>query len=133
MASEKHYDFKDWEGQPFFQNNAQQITDSIRKWHGASFRLARILEVDYPDTAAVAQELRGQIEEFQKNLPLITSLLSPANGAEEWEEIRRLMPTLTEDFGSPENNLSLKNLLEMGAMDHIEEIEITCHKAEKKF
>jgi len=64
MAYEKHYDFKEWEGSPFFQQQANVITSSVQKWHSASFRLYKVLEADYPDTAAVAQELRSQIEEF---------------------------------------------------------------------
>lgn len=66
-------------------------------------------------------------------MPLITSLLSPANGSDEWTAIRELLPKLEDTFGSPEDNTSLLQLLEMGAMEHIEDIEIICHKAEKKY
>lgn len=43
------------------------------------------------------------------------------------------MPSLPENFGSSEESITLKQLLDMGAMEHIEDIEITCHKAEKKY
>jgi dynein heavy chain len=133
MAYDKKLDFKDWQTSAFFQQNPAEITSSVTKWHQLSFRLYKALEADFPDTAAVAQELRNEIEEFQKYTPLITNLLQPANSQEEWEEIKAVLPNLPENFGNPEENINLKQILEMGAMEHIEEIETICHKAEKKY
>lgn len=81
----------------------------------------------------MAQDLRTEIEEFQKYIPLITNLLQPANSQEEWDEIKACVPDLPESFGNPEEQINLKQIIEKGAMDHIEDIEGICHKAEKKY
>jgi len=51
-------------------------------------QLYKKLIEDYPDTAEVAQDLRGTIEAFSKNLPLIKSFTSEAMQGEDWEEIQ---------------------------------------------
>jgi hypothetical protein len=63
-AFDKQYEFKDWQQQGLFQQNSQHISSRVQKWHSASFRLYKVLEADYPDTAAAAQDLRSSIEEF---------------------------------------------------------------------
>jgi len=46
---------------------------------------------DYPDTAEVAQELRGKIDIFSKNLPLIKCFTSEAVLDEDWNEIQKVV------------------------------------------
>ena len=108
MAYDKKLDFKEWQNGAFFQCQPEYIVQSVTKWYQLSLRLSKNLEADYPDTAAVAQELRAEIEEFQKYTPLITNLLHPANSLEEWEDIKACMPNLPETFGNPEEQISLK-------------------------
>lgn len=50
--------------------------------------LNKKLDEDNPDAAAIALELRGNIEEFRKHLPLIKYLSSEAILDEDWKEIK---------------------------------------------
>jgi hypothetical protein len=42
---------------------------------------------DYPEVAEVATELRLQVQEFNKNVPLIKCFSSEAITDEDWKEI----------------------------------------------
>jgi hypothetical protein len=51
------------------------------------FQLNKKLGEEYPEVAEVAQELKGVVMEFSKNVPLIRCFTSEAITDEDWKEI----------------------------------------------
>jgi len=86
-----------------------------------------MLSEDYPDTAAVADELRHQIMDFDKNLPLIKCFTSDAIFDEEWNQIQKLIGPIDRD------EIKVSQIIEENMNQHQEEIEEITMKAEKKF
>jgi dynein heavy chain len=89
--------------------------------------LSRKLTEDYPDTAAVAQELRKRIDEFSKNLPLIRCFTSEAIFDEEWSQIQKYIGNIERD------EIKVSEIIEQKMDQYIEEIEEITMRAEKKF
>lgn len=88
---------------------------------------------DYPDTAEVAQELRGKIEAFSKNLPLIKCFTSLAITDEDWNEIQRVVETSVGPEPFLQDEIKVQQFKEHDLYKYIEEIEEITMRAEKKF
>jgi|TARA_B110000285_G_C15124369_1_gene619213 hypothetical protein len=59
MAYEVKCNFGDWTNNQLMRQDPNMIASSVAAWHQSCFQLYKKLNEDYPDTAAVAQELRG--------------------------------------------------------------------------
>lgn len=103
------------------------IASSVAEWGQKSYQLSRKLTEDYPDTAAVAQELRKRIDEFSKNLPLIRCFTSEAIFDEEWSQIQKYIGNIERD------EIKVSEIIEQKMDQYIEEIEEITMRAEKKF
>jgi len=110
----------------------QKIDSEVKRWTSACFVLYKKLNEDYPETSEVCQDLRKQVEEFSKNLPLIKCFTSEAiNLEEDWKDIIDVIGIKPEDFQRDEIKVSM--FKEYDLYKNIEEIEEITMKAEKKF
>jgi len=87
------------------------------------------LNEDYPETAEVAQQLKAQIEEFSKNLPLITCFTSEAINDEDWKEIQEIVPIPNFD----RDEMKVQQFIDYDIYHCIEQVQEITMKAEKKF
>ena len=108
------------------------IASSISGWTNQCMQLYKKLIEDYPDTAEVAQELKGNVDAFGKNLPLIKAFTSEAITDEDWGEIQKVVePSVGEDpFAQEEVKVSM--FAEFNLYQYIEEIEEIEMRAAKK-
>lgn len=117
-----------WLTGPFSDLNAGDIEKEVMEWWKGSYRLMKVLN-ENEGPAAVAGVLRERTDEFKKNIPLLVSLASPALRERHWE-------SLSEKIGehiSPDEDLTLQQLLDMGIMDHFDAIQEVSVVAEKEF
>lgn len=87
------------------------------------------MEDQYPGAAGVAQMLRDATTDFKEHLPVIQSLASPALKARHWE-------VLSERIGQeidPDDDLTLKGLLDMNVGYYIDQIKEVCVAAKKEY
>lgn len=92
-------------------------------------QLNKKLDEDFPATAEVARELKKQVDEFAKNLPLIKCFTSEAVLDEDWAEIESVVKINPFDrYEIKVSTIEEKNLYQFTA-----EIEEITMKAEKKF
>jgi dynein heavy chain, axonemal len=96
-----------------------QVTD----WWKSSYRFAKTMEEQYPGAAGCAMRLREETGEFRQHLPVIQSLASPALKPRHWEELSKRIGQEIE----PDEDLTLKGLLEMNVGDYIESIQEVSH------
>ena len=94
MSHEVKQLLREWTEERLMTRDTEAIFSSISQWQSSCFQLYKKLNEDYPDTAEVAQDLRGQIEQFSKNLPLIKAFTSEAILEEDWKEIQQLVSTV---------------------------------------
>jgi dynein heavy chain len=110
-------------------DDPNHIASFIAASHQSCFQLNKKLNEDYPDTAAVAQELRANIDVFSKNLPLIKCFTSDAITDEDWNDIRDAVGIPTFD----REEIRISQFEELELFKFVEEIEEITMKAEKKF
>lgn len=87
MAYTVKTEFNEWTNNQLMRQDPNAIASSVAQWHQSCFQLYKKLNEDFPETAEVAQELRGVIDVFAKNLPLIRCFTSEAINDEDWKEI----------------------------------------------
>lgn len=132
MAHEVKQLLREWTEERLMTRNTDQIFSSISQWQSSCFSLYKKLNEDYPETAEVAQDLRGQIEAFSKNLPLIKSFTSEAILEEDWKEIQQLVSTVvTGPFERDE--IKVQQFIDLDLYQFTEEIEEIAMRAEKKW
>lgn len=130
------YDVKmglnEWTQDRLMGQDYNKIEGEVKKWNSNCLQLYKKLNEDYPDTAEVCQELRAQVEGFQKNLPLIKCLTSEAiNIEEDWKDIIEVIGVKPEDFQRDE--IKVSQFEGQNLYTFIAEIEEITMKAEKKF
>ena len=118
-----------WMTGPFLELQPVDIERDVTDWWGSSYKLMRLLEEVSPGAAAVAGMLRQETDKFRKNVPVIQSLASPALKDRHWT-------TLSERIGqdiSPDDELTLDQLLGMGILESWDTVEEVCVVAEKEY
>ena len=107
----------------------------MASWTQSCFQLYKKLNEDYPDTAEVAQELRGIIETFSKNLPLIKCFTSEAITDEDWKEIQETVAKSDKLKDTPfeREDIKISDIETYNLFEFVEIIEDITMKAEKKF
>ena len=90
MAYNVKTELNDWTNNALNRQDPKLITDSVDQWMQSCFQLNKKLSEEYPEVAEVAQELKGVVQEFSKNIPLIRCFTSEAITDEDWKEIQEL-------------------------------------------
>ena len=118
-----------WMSGPFLELQPEEIEKDVTDWWSSSYKLMRLLEEASPGAAAVAGMLRQETDKFKKNVPVIQSLASPALKDRHWT-------ALSEKIGqdiSPDDELTLEQLLSQGILEQWEKVEEVCVVAEKEY
>lgn len=87
------------------------------------------MEDQFQGAANCAMRLREETTEFREHLPVIQSLASPALKPRHWEILSSKIGKEIE----PDEELTLKGLLDMHVDDFIEEIQEVCQAAKKEY
>ncbi|CAE7940806.1 Dnah1, partial [Symbiodinium sp. KB8] len=118
-----------WTTGSFMELQAEEIDRDVTEWWTMSYKLKKQLEEENPDVAKVAGLLREETDAFRKYLPIIQSLASPALRDRRWQQ-------LSEKLGkqvTPDDELTLQQLIDEGIADQMEVVEEICVVAEKEF
>jgi dynein heavy chain len=129
MVYDFHSSRKEWMLGQFLELDGKKIEDEVTDWWKSSYRFAKTMEELFPGAAGCAMRLREETNEFRQHLPVIQSLASPALKARHWE-------LLSERIGQeiePDEELTLKGLLEMDVGRFIDQIQEVCVAAKKEY
>lgn len=100
----------------------------MHRWK-TSYKLAKSLEDEFPGAAACASILREETTEFRKKLPVIQCLASKALKPRHWMGFSELLNTTFEI----DEEITLQQLLDLNASEHIEQIQEITLRAEKQY
>jgi len=130
MAYDVECNFRDWRGNQLMRlGDPDKIASDVTQWTHSCFQLNKKLTEDYPETADVATELRGVIDVFAKNLPLIKCFTSEAITDEDWKEIQDAVGIASFD----RDEIRISQFTEFDLFKYVDEVEEITMKAEKKF
>jgi dynein heavy chain len=130
MAYEVEDNFKNWRGNQLMRlGDTNEIAASVASWTQQCFQLNKKLSDDYPETADAAVELRGTIDVFSKNLPLIKCFTSEAITDEDWKEIVDVVGLETFE----RDEIRISQFTELDLFRFVDDIEEITMKAEKKY
>ncbi|GKT35961.1 Dynein heavy chain, partial [Aduncisulcus paluster] len=102
-----------WIDGSFSEIDAQYVQTNVTDWIRSLFKLSKTLGRErsmYSKSLDVIEDLRGQLEDFKMNLPLISALRNPGLRTRHWDKI-------SDVIGSdlrPSPDLTLRQLLELG-------------------
>jgi len=92
-------------------------------------QLNKKLNEDYPETAEVSVEVRGRLNTFSENLPLIKCITSDAITDEDWGEIKNLIKR--DDL--ERETITVLGFADFKLHDYLTEIDEVTSRAEKKY
>mmetsp|Transcript_30720 Transcript_30720/g.59916 ORF Transcript_30720/g.59916 Transcript_30720/m.59916 type:complete len:4305 (+) Transcript_30720:116-13030(+) len=121
-----------WMTGPFIELDSNQISEDIDKWLKLMRSLEKELSADGAiKPAKVASEMKEKIQDFKQHVPVIQYLRSPGLRPRHWDQISNTLApgrvTLT-----PDNDLSLSQILNFDVAKHREAIEEICTCAGKE-
>jgi uncharacterized coiled-coil DUF342 family protein len=93
------------------------------------FRLAKVLNEDYPDASDAATEFKKKVDEFSLNLPLMRCVMSEALHDEDWNEIKKAIDNLDLD----PQTITVKKFTADKLTGKINDIEEITNRAQKKY
>jgi dynein heavy chain, axonemal len=129
MIADYYNSCNDWLGSDVKLLDGKKIEDDISDWWKTSYKLAKSLEEEFPGAAACAMILREETTEFKKKLPVIQCLASKALKPRHWVGLSELLNT-TFDV---DEEVTLQQLFDLHASEHIEAIEEITMRAEKQY
>ena len=119
MFSDFREKSKNWMVGPFIHLDVDTVNNRVDTWLATSNKLSKSLKKESPSAADVAVSWKEECMEFRKNVPLIQALASKALKPRHWKNIS--MSCSVEIIYDEE--LTLKQLIDMDIMQHWEEIE----------
>jgi len=124
-------DFKqsqdEWLNGALSRLNAQEIEQFVEEQYKESYKTIKVFE-GLANPQAVARDLREEISNFRKNMPIILALCQEAFQA---MHFINLFDELDTDVDM-EDGLSLQQLLEIGILNHIDTVERISGEAQKQ-
>ena len=136
-ASTVEAELTDWMTQKTFKTLQPQDMEKLcQEWMHTSHNLYRTLnEDDYTEPAEVASQLKKKVMEFNTHLPIIKLLRTQALDNEDWVEIGKIITGLDLGDGNKDrqDDLTLKQVLDLGVAKEFEAIEEVSSKAEKRY
>lgn len=128
MGAQVINDLKEWSNEKLSGRNHKDIESLVHEWQTKCVQLAKKLDDDHPDAAEVARALKKDIDDFNKNLPLIRCFTSDAVYPEDWDLICELVKSdLIRD------EIKVSDFEDHKLYSFIPEIEEIAMRAEKKF
>ncbi|XP_063674391.1 dynein axonemal heavy chain 1-like isoform X3 [Bolinopsis microptera] len=117
-----------WMNEPLNKIDPEFLEQNISTSYKTMHKCIKVFK-DNPGCLAVAQEIRHQLEEFKPKVPLIQGLRNPGMRNRHWE-------SLSDDIGivvKPKSSLTFSKCLDMGLMDHVDQIAKIAEVAGKEF
>ena len=117
-----------WMGGDFGKLDAETIDNNVTTWWKFAFRAEKTFE-GKKEPQSVCTTLKEKLDEFKPNIPIITALRNPGVKDRHWLR-------LSEEIGHevmPDGNLTLRNLLEIGILEHEAYIVSLSEQAAKEF
>ncbi|KAK2170975.1 hypothetical protein NP493_1117g00049 [Ridgeia piscesae] len=122
----KWYD--SWMHDPLTSIDAETVEKNVSDAYKTMHKSVKIFQ-DIPSVADVAKEIKGYIEDFKPNIPLIQGLRNPGMRHRHWEQ-------LSGELGfqvMPKANLTFNKCLDMKLGDHIGVISKIAEVAGKEY
>lgn len=132
MAQDVKVNVLEWTQERLMTRDSAQIAQLIGQWQTSCMQLYKKLIEDYPETAEVAQELKANVDQFSKNLPLIKAFTSDAITDEDWNEIQKVVEPSTGEDPFVQDEVKVSMFSEFNLYQYIEEIEEIEMRAAKK-
>ena len=120
---------EDWLLGAMIYLEGDKIEKQVTEWWTNSYRMMKSLAKKAPETSLVAEHLREQTTEFQKKIPIIRLLASKALRKRHWDKLSIIFDETLE----MDETLTLNHLLELGALEKMEEVQGVTVVAEKEF
>ncbi|XP_075039903.1 dynein axonemal heavy chain 1 [Mixophyes fleayi] len=120
--------YESWMNDPLTTIDSEQLEKNVSESYKNMHKCVKHFR-DIPACQAVAQDIKGRIEEFKPYIPLIQGLRNPGMRNRHWE-------ILSEEIKiniKPKANLTFTRCLEMKLQDHIESIAKVAEIAGKEF
>ena len=128
-ASWKH-SMDGWLTGPFVSLDAEEMEKRVNESWKTMYKVGKLFTVrGVPVCAANCEELRIEVEEFREKAPVISSLRSPGMRERHWVQI-------SSELGQkmhPDEEFTLTMALEMGIVEHSENIIKICDVANKEY
>jgi dynein heavy chain, axonemal len=117
-----------WMGGDFGKLEAESIDTNVTNWWKFAWRAEKTFD-GKKEPQSVCTTLKEKLDEFKPNLPIITALRNPGVKDRHWLR-------LSEEIGHevmPDGNLTLRNLLEIGILQHENYIVSLSEQAAKEY
>ena len=120
-----------WMEGPFKNIEGEELEDQIGEWIKALNKMAKGNFAELETPMKVLTNLKQEMFEFKKNLPLINALRNPGLRLRHWKNLEAVLPlpTLVQQEG--DGALTLQWLLEQGLAESKEKMEIINDESEK--
>eukprot|EP01033_Poteriospumella_lacustris_P000280 gene286-182_t len=122
---------ENWTNGPFMELDADLVENSVNVLLKNLNKAAKTLErSNLPQCAAIATQVRDEVDVFRPKVPLITCLRNPGMRDRHWQELAtKLAIHLPED----RKTLTLQKLVDYGLGKNMTEVEKIAEKAGKEF
>ena len=127
-AAEFQKNYPIWMGGDFGKLEAESIDTNVTNWWKFAWRAEKTFD-GKKEPQSVCTTLKEKLDEFKPNLPIITALRNPGVKDRHWLR-------LSEEIGHevmPDGNLTLRNLLEIGILQHENYIVSLSEQAAKEY
>lgn len=102
---------EEWKGMRFTDLDAETIDKTVGSYHKNLIRSVKLFEKrDLGDIAAIAEEIKVQVEEFKPSIPLILALRNPGMRDRHWEAINTKLG-LSDPLNPEDPNFTLSKVL----------------------
>lgn len=129
---------EDWMKTPRFRElKYKEIAERVEEWYKEMYVLEKKLHARAPEPAKKAAEIRADLAEFRKHLPIIEWLSTAGLEQRHWNEIGQELghPDRFTREALQKQGLTLEWLLspQVSAHAHSERLEEICSRAEKEY
>lgn len=119
----------EWMEGQFTLLDPEKMEADVGQWWRILFKLSKAFSEKAPNPAKISAEVKEKVEDFKNYLPLVTALRNPGLRDRHWEKISEVcgIPLY------PSDDMTLKGLLQMDVLPHIEKIQEISEVASKEY
>lgn len=140
MASEIKTNFLEWTTGQLMKQDTHLIKNSVATWQQQCNMLRKTFDnEDYLEASDVTLELRHNVDEFARFLPIVMCITSPAVTDEDWDEITQVLlkdEKIQREKGEggkvDRNEIKIEDITKYNLFQFMEEIDDITNKAIKK-
>ncbi|KAK2157592.1 hypothetical protein LSH36_188g04054 [Paralvinella palmiformis] len=130
-AAVKFHKYHDkWMNGPLLQVNAEEVEEEVQALWRTAYKLTKLFaHPEYKGPMKAAMSIKGKLEKFKINMPLISTLCNPGIKDRHWE-------SMSEKVGfslKPGDDTPLMEVLQMGLEKYLDELQEISSQASKEF